>query len=460
MTKDNGLTTQSIPKLIRQISIPASTGFFFYTMYNVVDTYFAGLISTLTLSALSLSFSVFFIIIATGNGISTGTTALIANALGAGDREKAELLGIQGISFGILTSMILTFAGIRISPFLFSVLGASDNYLEISSKYMDTIFLGTLFFMLQYMLNSVLNALGDTRSLRNFLVVGFLLNMVFDPWFIFGGLGIPPLGIVGIALATVLIQLIGCLYLGFKVYKTGLISQKVLGEIFPKYEYFREIGRQGFPASINMFTIGIGIFVITYFVGKFGNEAVAAYGIGMRIEQIVLIPTIGLNTATLSIVAQNNGAKLFGRINETLSTALRYGGILMSLGTICVFFFSEYLMAFFSDDAHVVEIGSVYLKIDALVLYAYVILFVNIAALQGIKRPMFAIWMGIFRQIIAPIILFYILTRILDFRLMGIWWGIFTITWSSAIFTIFYSRTILKRVSRPNAETKVTSCGS
>ncbi|MFC1869262.1 MATE family efflux transporter, partial [Thermodesulfobacteriota bacterium] len=106
MVSDNALTTQSIPSLIKQISIPASTGFFFYTMYNVVDTYFAGLISTLTLSALSLSFSVFFIIIATGTGIATGTTALIANALGAGDREKAQVLGIQGISFGIITSVV------------------------------------------------------------------------------------------------------------------------------------------------------------------------------------------------------------------------------------------------------------------------------------------------------------------------------------------------------------------
>ena len=168
MTEEKGLTTEPIPRLIQKISIPASTGFFFYTMYNVVDTYFAGLISTLTLSALSLSFSVFFIIIATGTGIATGTTALIANALGAGNREKAGLFGIQGISFGLITSIILTVAGIRISPFLFSLLGASENYLAVSLEYMDTIFLGTLFFMLQYMLNAILNALGDTRSLRNF----------------------------------------------------------------------------------------------------------------------------------------------------------------------------------------------------------------------------------------------------------------------------------------------------
>ena len=64
------------------------------------------------------------------------------------------------------------------------------------------------------------------------------------------------------------------------------------------------------PASVNMLTVGMGISVITYFVSHFGKEAVAAYGIGMRVEQIVLVPTIGLNIATLTLVAQNNGAGL------------------------------------------------------------------------------------------------------------------------------------------------------
>ena len=92
---------------------------------------------------------------------------------------------------------------------------------------MDTIFLGTLFFVLQYMLNSVLNAMGDTKSMRNWLIAGFLLNIVLDPWFIFGGVGLPAMGITGIALATVLIQLFGSIYLGTKVCKTGLIPNSI-----------------------------------------------------------------------------------------------------------------------------------------------------------------------------------------------------------------------------------------
>jgi putative MATE family efflux protein len=440
------LTIQPIAKLIRQIAIPVSMGFFFHTMFNVVDTFFGGLISTQTLAALSLSFPVFFIILAMGNGISTGTTALIGNALGAGNRDEARLFGIQGISFGVLVSIIMTCLGIYASPYLFSVLGASDDYLAICLIYMNTIFLGTVFFMLAHMLNAILVALGDTRSFRNFLIAGFFLNIILDPWFIYGGLGIPPLHIAGIALATVLIQSFGGMYLGIKVYKTGLMSNKSIRDIFPKRGYFREIARQGFPASLNMVTVGIGIFVITYFISKFGKEAVAAYGIATRVEQIVLLPSVGLNTATLTIVAQNNGAKLFNRIKETLSTALRYGGILMGLGTIGVFLLADQLMGLFTSDEKVVEIGATYLRIAAFVFYAYVILYVNVAALQGVKRPMYAIWIGLYRQIIAPIIVFYFLTQIFHFGLMAIWWGIFFVTWSAAVITYFYARRLLRKV--------------
>jgi len=258
-------------------------------------------------------------------------------------------------------------------------------------------------------------------------------------------LGVPPLGVVGIALATVLIQMLGCIYLGFRASKTGLISNKSTKDIFPKLAPFKEIARQGLPASLNMITVGLGIFVITYFVSRFGKEAVAAYGIATRLEQIVLLPTIGLNIATLTIVAQNNGAKLFDRIQQTLNTALRYGGILMTMGTILVFIFAKHLIVFFTTELSVIDIGVTYLRVAAFVLYAYVILYVNIAALQGIKRPSYAVWIGLFRQIIAPVIVFYLLIDIFNIGIMGIWWGMLSITWAAALITIFYARRTLNK---------------
>jgi len=449
MTYNSELTTQPIPRLIRRLAVPASIGFFFNTMFNVVDTYFGGLLSTQVLAALSLSLPVFFIIIAMGTGLSTGTTALIANALGAGKDDEARLYAAQGITFGVITAVIITGVGCYTAPFLFKTLGATEGYLVDSVLYIDTIFVGSVFFMLAYMLNAILNAVGDTRSFRNFLIAGFFLNIGLDPWFMFGGCGMPPLGITGIALATVIIQLLGSIYLGFKVHKTGLIAGKQLHDIFPKAPPFREIAYQGFPASLNMITVGIGFFVITYFISKFGKESVAAYGIGIRIEQIILIPIIGLNIATLTLVAHNNGAGHFDRITETLNKSLRYGGIISAAGTLAVIAGAPYLMAFFTDDGSVIAIGTTYLRIDALVFYAYFILFLHIAALQGIKKPMFAVWIGITRQLVLPVAIFHVFVNIFRWELLGIWWGFFLITWGAALFTLVYARRIITR-TRPD----------
>ena len=202
------------------------------------------------------------------------------------------------------------------------------------------------------------------------------------------------------------------------------------------------------PAAANLFTIGLGIFVITYFVSGFGKEAIAAYGAAMRIEQIMLLPTIGLSTATLAIVAQNSGARLFDRMAETVRTALSYGGVIMLFGTAAVFLFAGPLMAVFTADKAVIAIGRSYLKISAFILYAYVVLSVCVAALQGIRKPMFALWIGLWRQIVAPAVVFWLLTRLLGIGLTGIWWGIFGITWSAAAAAWLYARRQLKKAGQ------------
>lgn len=448
MSNTRDLTAGPVSSHIRQLAVPVSVGFFFNTMYNVVDTWFAGLLGTQAIAALSLSLPVFFLVIACGTGISSGTTALIANSLGAGKREDAERYASQGIAFGLTASALLAVVGIAAAPFLFRTLGAEESYLETCMLYIRPIFLGSPAFLLVYMANAVCNAAGDTKPHRNFLVTGFVANCILDPWFIYGGLGIPAMGIQGVAVATVLIQVGGAVYLIRKASATGLLSLRPFRRFIPRPAPFADIARQGLPSSINFMTIGLGIFVITYFISLFGKEAVAAYGIATRVEQIALMPTIGLNVAVLSIVAQNNGALRFGRVRETLACAQRMGAWVMGAGTLLVFFLREPLMRLFTQDAAVIGPGSDYLAVAAFVLYAYVILFVNVAGLQGLKRPMFAIWIGLARQIVLPVALFQTLIALFDSGLWGIWGGIAAINWIAAGITVYWTRRELCRVER------------
>jgi putative MATE family efflux protein len=441
---NNNLTSAPIPKLIRNIAVPASIGFFFNTMFNVTDTFFAGMISSQAIAAISLSFPVFFSIIAIGTGISTGTQALVANSIGKGDEKKAHLIGMQAISFSLFAGIVLTVLGLFTAPIFAKILGADGEYLKMTLAYINIIFLGTIFFLLTFVLNSLLTSRGDTKTIRNLFIVSFLCNVLLDPWLIYGWLGVPAMGISGIALGTIIIQLGGTIFYFWKLSRDKVINLSDFEKIWPKREIYGEILRQGVPASAGSITIAVGIFVITFFISKFGQSAVAAYGIATRIEQIVLIPNIGLNIAAITLVGQNFGAGMMSRVKEVYKTSLQYGLTLITGGVFLLYLFAPYFFQFFTRDAEIVKIGTEYVRIAAFIYWAYIILYISIATLQGLKRPLFAMFIGLFRQIIAPIIVFYVLTQAYNSGLLGIWWGIFGITWFAAIVALLYIRKVFR----------------
>ena len=441
MTSD--LTSAPIPQLVRRLAIPAGTGFFFNTMFNVVDTWYGGQLSTTALAAMSLSFPVFFLILAIGSGVSTGATTLIGNALGRKDYDEARLYLSQSLSFALLHALLLTAAGLLLAPHIFMLMGARGEYLVHALSYMNVIFAGSTFFLLNFVMNAILNSHGNTRAYRNFLMGGFVLNLILDPWFMYGGAGIPPLGLAGIALATVLVQCLGVFYLFRQLSKTGSMPSLCLKDLTPRWNHFRELFKQGFPSAMNMMTVSLGIFIITWFVGRFGEQAVAAYGIGTRIEQIALLPVMGLNISTLALTAQNFGAERIDRIREAVRVSLRYGVIIAIIGTAAALLYSRELMGIFTADRSVIEAGVGFLTIEAFVLPAYVLLYISVSAMQGIRMPMFGLIIGLYRQIAGPAFLFHLFTTVMGLGLVGIWWGIFGITWSAALIVVIYvSRTL------------------
>ncbi len=438
MKQPLSLTTDPIPQLTWRIAVPMSVGMFFNTMYNVVDTKCAGWLGTEALAALSLSFPVFFVVFAMGSGLAQATTALMANALGANEPADARKVLAQSLLFAVVAGALLSIAGLLASPALFRLLGAKDNYLATVLDYMNVVLGGGILFLLPMVVNAALNAQGETRVYRNFLIVGFFANMVLNPVLMWGLLGLPAMGVAGLALSTVLIQAGGALFLWRHVMRTELCREITRAHFRPDFPALRRIAGQAIPAALNMLTIALGVFVITWFVQHFGKEAVAASGIATRIEQIVLMPVIGLNAAVLSIIGQNHGAGLHHRVREAWVTNLKIGAALMFLGGLLVWALRDPAMRFFSDDPAVIGHGRDYLLSASLTLAAYPILFITVFAMQGIKRPLYGLWMGIYRQIAAPLVVYHALAFGLGWGLWGIWWGISMVTWSAAIFALFW----------------------
>ena len=436
MKQSLALTTDPIPQLIWRIALPMSVGMFFNTMFNVMDTLCAGWLGTESLAALSLSFPLYFVVFAIGSGISQGTTALLANALGAGDAAEARRVFAQSLLFVTVAGVLLSILGWLAAPWLCRLLGAEGSYLSTVLDFMNVILAGSVFFLLPMILNSALSAQGTTWVYRNFLVVGFIANIVLNPVLMWGWTGLPALGVSGIALATVLVQMGGGVFLWSHVKKADYCHDLRQDDFKPNLEVLQRIAGQAVPAALNMLTISLGVFVITWFVKHFGKEAVAATGIATRVEQIVLMPAIGLNAAVLSIVGQNHGAGLAHRVREAWVTNVKIGAGLMLIGGIIVWLLREPAMRMFSQDPIVIGHGRDYLLSSSLTLAAYPILFVTVFAMQGIKQPAYGLWMGLYRQFVAPVIVFYTLAFTLGWGLWGVWWGICIVTWSAAIFAL------------------------
>jgi len=247
-----------------------SIGFFFNTMYNVVDSFYAGKISTEALAAMALSFPVFFIIIAVSEGIARGASALIANAIGADDQKKSFELSGQVYSLGLLCAVAVTTVGLFSAEPLFRLLGASGDYLALALGYIRPLYIGSVFFLLSSMSNSILLAHGDSKTFGKVLVIGFFMNLILDPWFLYGGFGLPAMGIQGISWATISIQAIGGLYLLSVVVRRGYLAGHFTENWLPNLRVYGEILRQGIPTSFNMMSIALGFFVTTYYLKFYG----------------------------------------------------------------------------------------------------------------------------------------------------------------------------------------------
>ena len=449
------LTKDKISDLIRKIAIPSSIGTLFQTLYNIVDAKFAGLISPGAITAIAKSFPIYFIIIGTTVGLSVGVTALISNALGKKDESTASFLFSQSILVSIVASIIVTLIGIYGTEPILIFLKTGPEIITYATDYMHVIFLGSFLFFLQLTINASLVSRGDTKSLRNVHIVSFFLNIILNPIFIYGFYFIPAMGISGIALATLCAQLYGLIYIIYKVNQTDLKKYIYPECFYPKLSLLKDIIRQAIPATGSMIFIGLGIFVLLYYVSIYGDYSAGGYGAAIRFEQLFLLPVLGLNASTLSLVGQNFGALKFDRIRETYLKSVFYGTVFMGICGIFIFFASNYIMIFFSSDPQIIYYGSTYLKIAAFAGPCYPIFFISSALLQGLKKPIYQMIINLMRMVVLPIVALTIAVIYLKVSFLTMFLVILSINYVFASLVFWFSVYQIKIESKnynPNLE--------
>ncbi len=450
MSKSIKLTKDPIWSLLRKVTIPASVGSLFQTFYNLVDTWFAGRISAEAIGAIAKSFPIYFTIIAVGVGLGAATNALIGNSIGEKKERVASMYIAQSLIFALTISVFVTLFGLNVSNYLLGVMGSDANGIALTREYLDIIFYGTFIVLIQISLNGTLNSQGDTKSYRNVLIFSFFLNIFLNPLFIWGYGFVPAFGIAGLAIATVISQSIGTIYLAYKVNNCKIREYLKLQCFFPKFEYLKSLTTQSVPVMFSMLFIGVGIFNILYFIGQFGELATAGYGAALRVEQVFLLPVIGLNTAVLSIGGQNFGAKAYDRIRELYTKALLFGSSFMAVSGIIIFFGAEFFVSLFTDNQEAVISGATYLKVAALIGPIYPVFFITTAVFQAVKKPLYSLYLSILRLTAFPFLSLWYVINIRGGDYEDIFYTIMATNWVIGIAVLIFIGYFLNNVFKQN----------
>ena len=437
------LLKDEVSLLVRKLAVPASVGTLFQTLYTIVDTFYAGKISPEALSALSKSFPIYFLIIATSIGVTVAGTSLIGSSIG--EKNEKNVLSYFGnvIIYSIIISVVVSILGFAFGEKIFLLMNSSQEVTILGLEYINVIFLGTILFILVVALNSFLHAEGDTKTYRNVLIFSFFLNIILNPIFIFGFLFIPPLGITGIGIATLIAQFVSLLVILIKILNNQRIKQITLDHFKAKFFFLKNIFFQSMPITIAILGYSIAATIVFTYVGLFGEYAVAGYGSATRIEQVVLLPILGINTAIISIIAQNIGAKYYDRVEQSYFTSIKYGLFIMLIAGVVIFISADIVPKFFSSNPEVIMHGSMYLKISAFILPAYPIFFLSNGFFMALKKSEKAMVNNIARNVIVPVLSFYIAKYLnADFKTFFYIWAIFQ--WLISLILLFYVKYYIK----------------
>ena len=434
----NDLTQGSIYQHMIRIGLPAALGMVFNTLYNLTDNWFAGQISDTALSGLSIASIVFALFAALAAGLQNGTSAMVAVDIGSGRRDHVKTWIWNANSIAWMMSVVIVMTGLLFAKDLLGFLSQNDAVIEQAWQYTSVILYGNVSFALTSVAAGALIAHGNTSAYRNVLIVGFFVNWVLNYLFIH----VMDWGVAGLAWSTLIIKGGSCVYL-YRVLSREAGAGAGLGS---QIATWGPLLKQILPASMNMLTIIIGGFITIYFIAIFGDDAVAGYSVGIRLEQLLLLPAFGVNASVMAVVGQSFGAGMTERIKETYFKSLKLTFVVSLVFIPIMIFLSPLMMTQFSQSAGIVDVGVYYLRVDALAFYGYMVLFCSVAVLQAIKQPLFPMVIGIMRQMVLPIAAFYVLINHLNQGLHAIFWAIVVIVLLSALVTFFYTLSRLRRL--------------
>jgi putative MATE family efflux protein len=352
----NKMGTEPVPKILLTMGIPIILSMVLQACYNIVDSMFVARIpdsggiehlGEYCVNALTLAFPVQMLIIAFGIGTGVGVNALLARSLGMGDKEKAAWAAGNGIMMGIIIYIVFLLFGLFAVPFYLKTQTNNAIILELGVSYLRICAILSAGNILYAIYEKLLQATGKTVYSTIAQVSGAMINIIFDPIFIFGWFGVPAMGINGAAWATVFGQFVSMAVAMFFHYRKNSEIKNGLHYLRLQKCSIMDIYAVGLPAIIMQALMSFMTYGINIIFGAVSVGAVTAYGIFYKIQQFLFFAGFGLRDAITPLISFNYGMGNKKRVKDGIFFGILYVEIIMFAGIIGLEFFAKPLITLF-----------------------------------------------------------------------------------------------------------------
>ena len=416
------LSKETPAKAVLKLGLPLIAGMMVMVLYNLVDTFFIGLMrDDYQLAAVNLAYPVMMVTIAVSNIVGSGASSLIARCLGADDEEKAKRTLTSAMLLTLINSLILMAVGLIFLSMIVKGLGAQENTYEYTKQYVSVILIGSLFTMGNYTAGALLRSEGSVKYSIVGMMLGTVVNIILDPVFIF----LLNMQIRGAAIATILGNAAGMLIsLWFYISGKTLLKPSFAllgGKDAHVGAIMKEIFWVGVPASLETLLTSAAYVVNNNLAVSYGELTVAAMGISQKIMSLGSYIYQGFASGTQPIMGYNYGAKNYKRMLNVLKS-----GILLVSGVeLCVMLIygitAPFLIGIFSSSSEVISTGSVILRANMFILPFVGAISMSRMSFQAMGKPQFSFGITLVRQLILYIPLLLLFNHIFGFG--GLIWA-------------------------------------
>ncbi len=413
------LGTERLSKLLLRLSVPSIISMVTISLYHLADTFWLGQVSYQAIAAVTITFPFYIAVIAIGVGTGVGANALASRRFGERNIEATNQVAGQIFPLTAVFGVVFVIASVFFAKPVATLLGAPQDIVALTADYIFFIGWGMPFFLFRLMSRNVFHAAGDAIKPMIFTIVGAVVNVVLDPFFIFGWGPFPEMGVGGAGLATTISGGIAAILSYYFLVGGRSVYRLKLHHLRPNLSIIAQIYRVGLPSLLMELTETIVFIMFNRIVARFGSITLAALGIGIRVIDLAFMPIIGVAHGLLPIVGFCLGARLWERLWSAVKLASLALVVMLGIGTVLLEIFTPQIIAIFNDDPELLAIAVPGIRIimSTLIVIGPAIMFIT--TFQGLSKGWTAIALSLARQLLFFIPAILILPRFMG--LNGVW---------------------------------------